>query len=81
MITVAALNGVMFFGVPVMLSRVGPKKRSTLGFGEFLRGEFDTLTGPVSGTEVLIQVITVPLALSLGAVAIAFIVHASKIAY
>jgi hypothetical protein len=81
MIAVAALNGVMFFGVPTVLSRVGPKKPSAPTLLDFLRGEFDTITGPVSGMEVLIQVITVPLALSFGAVAIAFIVHASKITY
>ena len=72
MILIGALNGVALFGVPIIMA---PEKTSRLAFGDFLRGKFATKTGPVSGTEALIQVAMVPACLSLGALAIAYIMH------
>src|SRR5262245_61430527 len=80
MIAVGAFTGLMYFSVPIVLGRVRPATRAQGSFTEFLRGEFDTLTGPVRGSEALLHVILVPAALSLGAVAIGFIIQASRIA-
>ncbi len=77
LITVAVLNGAMFFGLPYVMSRVAPPSTRVgeVSFAEFMRGKVETLTGAVSSWEALAQVITVPLALTLGALAISFIVH------
>jgi hypothetical protein len=73
---VVLFTGVMFFGVPIVISRAGPKKAATApGLADFLRGKFDTLTGPIAGVEALAQVLLVPVCLSLGAIAIAYILH------
>jgi hypothetical protein len=73
---IAFFTGVMFFGLPLVMSRVGKNERPAApALVSFLRGEFATLTGPISGFEALIQVILVPACLSLGAIAIAYIIH------
>jgi len=61
-----------------LLSRV----RATDGvtFRDFLRGKFDTLTGPVRGWEALLHVILAPAAMSLATLVMAFIVNASRMA-
>ena len=77
MLAVVIGYAIMFFGVPYVMSRMAPPD-TTVGkasFLQFLRGEVDTFTGHVSGAEALIQVIMVPLALTLGAIAIGTIVH------
>ena len=69
-------TGIMFFGVPYVLSRLTPQtKWANVTLGDFLRGQVQTLTGPVSGIEALTQVLMVPVCLTLGGIAIGFIVH------
>ena len=77
MVTIGALTGVALFGVPYILSRVAPPSIGVakVSFLQFLRDEVETCYGRVSGTEALIQVIMVPLALTLGALAISTIIH------
>jgi hypothetical protein len=81
MIAVGALTGFMYFAVPTLANSVRPREEAGVQFADFLPGEFDTLTGPVSGAEALIHVILVPAALSVGAVAIAAIVTAARIVH
>lgn len=77
MLAVVIGYSIMFFGVPYVMSRVAPPQTRVgdVPFFAFLRGQVETLTGPVSGMEALTQVIMVPLALTLGGMAIGFIVH------
>jgi hypothetical protein len=86
MVGVAVLSSSSLFIVPALILRAGrkaaltPVERPSL-VAEFLRGDFDTLTGPLNGLEALAQILLVPLCLTLGAVAISFIIHAARIAY
>lgn len=76
MLAVVIGYSIMFFGVPYVMSRVAPKTdMGKVAFVDFLRGQVQTLTGPVSGSEALMQVLMVPVALTLGGIAIGFIVH------
>jgi hypothetical protein len=77
MLAVVIGYAIMFFGVPYVMSRVAPPETNVgnVAFGDFLRGQVQTLTGPVSGSEALMQVLMVPVCLTLGAIAIGFIVH------
>jgi hypothetical protein len=77
MLGVVIVYAIMFFGVPYVMSRVAPPNTTVGGFPflTFLRGKVQTLTGPVSSMEALAQVIMVPLALTLGALFISFIIH------
>jgi hypothetical protein len=82
----AVVSSSSLFIVPALIMRTGRKaaltpRDATTSLGEFLRGEFDTLTGPLNGVEALIQVLLVPVCLTIGAVAISFIVQASRIVY
>ena len=86
MVAVAVLSSSSLFIVPGLILRTERKAGLTprdapASLGEFLHGEFETLTGPLNGVEALIQVLLVPACLSFGAVAISFIVQASRIAY
>jgi len=76
MLAVVVGTAIMFFGVPYVMSRLTPRTAARqVSFGDFLLGQVQTLTGPVSGTEAVIQVLMVPVCLTLGALAIGFIVH------
>ena len=77
MLTVVIGYAIMFFGVPYVMSRVAPPRTNVANvpFFDFLRGQVQTLTGPVSGSEALMQVLMVPVCLTLGGIAISFIVH------
>jgi hypothetical protein len=77
MLAVVIGYSLMFFGVPYVMSRVAPPETEMgkVAFLDFLRGRVQTLTGPVSGSEALMQVLMVPVALTLGSIAIGFIVH------
>jgi hypothetical protein len=86
MVGVAVLTSSSLFIVPGLILRTERKAALTPrddpnSLGEFLRSEFDTLTGPLNGVEALIQVLLVPVCLIVGAVAISFIVQASRIAF
>jgi hypothetical protein len=81
MVAVGAFTGLMYFAVPVVLSRQSPAAKTNATFAGFLRGKFDTMTGPVTGAEALLHVILVPAALSAGAAAIGVIIAMSRIGY
>jgi hypothetical protein len=77
MLALVSVYAIMFFGVPYVMSRVAPPKTKVGGvpFRSFLRGKVQTLTGPIGSKEALAQVLMVPLALTLGALFISFIIH------
>jgi hypothetical protein len=77
MLAVVIGYAIMFFGVPYVMSRqTQPEtKVGNVPFADFMRGQVQTLTGPVSSYEALAQVLMVPVCLALGALAIGFIVH------
>ncbi len=62
-----------FIGLPMILARTGKVTAAETDFSTFLRGYFDTNTGPVSGTAALALVITVPVCLCAAAIAMAVI--------
>ena len=79
MVGICTALGVMFFGVPIVLNRLayrqpwsGPK------LGAFLRGRVQTLYGPVEGLDALVQVVVVPACLTIGAIAISFIINLDR---
>jgi len=79
MVAVCTVYAVMFFGVPYVMSRLTPKANIVdHGLLHFLRNRVDTIYGPVNSLEALVQVILVPAALSLGGVAMSFIIHAAR---
>ncbi|HXR95339.1 MAG TPA: hypothetical protein VN718_05635 [Rhizomicrobium sp.] len=82
MVAIGTVYGIMAIGVPYMMSRVGPKRPApTFGLREFTRRKFNTLYGPVEGFDALLQVIMVPLLLSIGGIAIGIAIHAARAAY
>jgi hypothetical protein len=78
MVTVGTFYALMFFGVPITMSRMAPTRPREGSLDAFLRGRFGTFTGPVTGLEALVQVILVPLFLGLGGVAIGTIIRLSR---
>lgn len=82
MVAVSTVYAIVFFSVPVILTRMFPaEKRKHRDLSAFLNGRFDTLYGPIRGFDALVQVIIVPLALTLGGIAIGFIIHAARAAH
>jgi hypothetical protein len=82
MIGISTAYAGMFFGVPFVMSRFAPEQAAPgIALRDFLRGKIDTIYGPVNNLEALAQMVLIPLALSLGGIAIAFIVHADRIAH
>jgi hypothetical protein len=82
MVAISTAYALMFFGVPFVMSRLVPRKaKPDSGLFEFLHGKVDTLYGPIDSVEALVQMIVVPVALSLGGIAMGFIIHAERIAY
>jgi len=59
-----------FFAVPWLFLRMEPKVRRTARFDQFLRNGIETATGRVGGGEVLIQMLIVPVLLTLAAIVI-----------
>ena len=81
MVAIGTLYAIVYFGVPFLMSRIaGVSSKASFPLSVFLDGRFDTLYGPIRGWEALLQVILVPLSLSIGGVAIGFIIHAAKMA-
>ena len=77
MLAVVTGYAIMFFGVPYVMSRQTEPETNVgkVPFADFLKGQVQTLTGPLSASEALMQVLMVPVCLTLGAIAIGFIVH------
>jgi hypothetical protein len=79
LLMVITLYGVGFFGLPVIMNRMGEiTPKAAASFSDFLHGTMETAGGLVSGVEALIQVILVPACLSVGGVFIAFIIVAAR---
>jgi hypothetical protein len=79
MIAVSTAYGAMFFGVPAVMGRMHPgRPRTHSALVRFLEGRFDTLYGPVKGIDAVLQIIIVPAAITLGAVAIGIIISLAR---
>ncbi len=73
---------IVAFGLPVVMNRTGKYLPGTQGtLGDFLKSRVATIDGSVTGKEALIQVILVPACLTVGGVAIGFIITASRFSY
>ena len=82
MVTISTAFAIMFFGVPIVLNRLGYRQPwSGPGLGDFLRGNVQTLTGPVNGVDALVQVIVVPACLTIGAAFISLIIDLDRMAF
>lgn len=82
MVAISTVYAIVFFSVPAILTSMFPaEKREHRDLPAFLNGRFDTLYGPIGGFDALVQVIIVPLALTLGGIAIGFIIHAAPAAH
>jgi hypothetical protein len=80
-VVIATVYAVMFFGVPYEMSRIYPGKRtSDKSIRQFLREPFQTRTGTMRGYEALLQVILVPVLLTIGGTAIGIIIHTARAA-
>ena len=80
MVVIGTFYALMFFGVPIKMSQMAPTRPRVGSLGAFLRGQFATLDGPISGMDALLQVVLVPVALTLGGIAIGIIIHLSRAA-
>lgn len=81
-VAIGTVYATVFFSVPYIMSRIGGFSRtSSISLGDFLRGRFETLYGPIGGREALMQVILVPFCVGLGSIAIGFIIHAARSAH
>jgi hypothetical protein len=80
MVVIGTVYAVVFFGVPYEMSRIFPGKRtSDKTLWRFLQEPFRTRTGTMYGYEVLLQVILVPLCLTIGGTMIGFIIRAARL--
>ena len=80
-VVIGTVYAVMFFGVPYEMSRIYPGKRtSDTSIRQFLRAPFQTRTGTMHGYEALLQVILVPVLLTIGGTVIGIIIHAARAA-
>lgn len=76
MVVISTVHAVVFFGVPWIMNRMAPKPPAPASdLTSFLTERVETLYGPIGGFEALLQVIIVPLSLTIGGIAIALIIH------
>lgn len=81
-VVIGTVYAVIFFGVPYEMSRIYPGKRSPeKSIWQFMEQPFRTRTGTMRGYEALLQVILVPVALTLGGSVIGMIIHAARSAH
>ena len=79
MVVVGTVYAAMFFGVPYVMSRMAPRPKSGFpSLNEFIQGRLDTFCGPIEAGEALLQVILVPLSLTIGGVVIGIIIHFAR---
>ena len=82
MVVIATGYAVVFFGVPFLMSRIGPKRPvDARSLSAFTQAPFGTINGTLRGGEALLQVIMVPLCLTIGGVAIAAIIFSARLAH
>lgn len=70
-ISISALFVAIFFAVPRIFLAVEPKSRPRPSFDRFMRDGMETLTGHSKGRDALVQILIVPVFLTLGAFAMA----------
>jgi hypothetical protein len=78
MVVIGTFYALMFFGVPIVMSRMAHTRPRALSLDAFLRGRFATFNGPVSGLDALLQVVLVPLCLGAGGIAIGTIIRLAR---
>jgi hypothetical protein len=78
MVVIGTFYALMFFGIPVIMSRMAPTRPRPGSLAAFLRGRFATHGGSVTGLDALLQVILVPVVLGLGGIAIGIIIHMAR---
>jgi hypothetical protein len=82
MVGISTVLAIMFFGVPIVMNRLAYRQPwSGPGLADFLRGKVQTLYGPVDGVDALVQITVVPVCLTIGAIAISFIINLDRFAY
>jgi hypothetical protein len=78
-LAVVSLVAVVFFGVPYVMfttrTKHGVRSEHRQAISDFLSGDFDTLTGPITGWSALVQYAFLPVALAFGAVAIGIVLR------
>ncbi len=78
-VVIGTVYAVMFFGVPYEMSRIYPGKRtSDRSIWRFLREPFQTRTGTMQGYEALLQVILVPVLLTIGGTVIGIAIRSAR---
>lgn len=78
-VVIGTVYAVIFFGVPYEMSRIYPGKRaSDKSLWQFMAGPFRTRTGTMRGYEALLQVVLVPVLLTLGGTAIGIIIRFAR---
>jgi len=78
-VVIGTAYAVIFFGVPYQMSRIFPGKRTAeKSVWQFLSEPFRTRTGTMRGYEVLLQVIMVPVLLTLGGSVIGIVIRAAR---
>ena len=81
-ISMSTVYALVFFAVPYLMVRMAakhglpPGRRSSLS--DFLNGDFETITGRISGWSALVQVALVPVALAFGTLAIGVIYTSAR---
>ena len=79
-VVIGTAYAVIFFGVPWQMSRIFPGKRTAdKSIWQFLSEPFRTRTGTMRGYEVLLQVIMVPVLLTLGGSVIGIVIRAARV--
>ena len=73
-IAIAALFVIVFFTVPRIFFAVEPDSGVRTSFDTFLRNGMDTFTGHNSGTAALVQMLIVPLLLTLAVLAMGIVI-------
>lgn len=69
-----------FFGTPYLMLRIHDRAmkvehlHTETSFADFLKGDFETMTGLISGVGALVQIIVVPCALALGLIGIGLVI-------
>jgi len=76
-LAVVSLFGLVYFGLPYLMRRTaithGAERERRQSISDFLHGDFDTLTGRITGWSAFMQYAFLPVALAFGALAIGII--------
>ena len=81
-VVIGTVYAAMFFGVPYEMSRIYPGDRMKgRSFWRFMAKPFHASTGTMLGYEALLQVILVPVLLTIGGTAIGIIIHMARAAH